>query len=109
MYEKHGVKSSGISREYYPGLKSMVLLAREHDLDSKLLVDAFFEAFENNIAYCGSLKISCRNVKSDSAIFLITKDNNVAGQFPINLEIIRNANVRNSIKEIQLPEKNKED
>ncbi|MDQ1280363.1 MAG: hypothetical protein QG670_1626 [Thermoproteota archaeon] len=107
MYDKQKGRCNGISRSYYPSLNSMVLLACEHDIDPKLLADAFFEALENEIAYCGSLKIACRNVNCDSAIFLITKEEKVVGQFPINLEIIENENIRNLIKGIPLPERPK--
>lgn len=105
MYKKQESQSRSISRSYYPSLKSMVLLASKYDLDPKLLADAFFEALENEIAYCGSLKVFCRKVNQDSAIFLVTNEENVAGQFPIKLEIISSEDVRASIKEIPLPEK----
>lgn len=109
MYKKQGRRYiyRGVTRSYYPSLRSIVLIASEYDLDPKLLVDAFFEAWENKIAQCGSLKVSCREVNLDSAIFLLTNGESVAGQFPIDLEIIRSADFRASIKEIPLPEKAK--
>jgi len=58
----------------------MVLIASKHDLDSKQLIDAFFKALKNKISHCGSLKISCREVNQDSAIFLITKEEKVVWQ-----------------------------
>ena len=83
----------------------MVLLAGKHDLDPKQLIDAFFEALKNDVSHIGSLKITCRNVTQDSAVFLVTKEEKVVWQFPVKLEVITSADVRDSIKEIPLPEK----
>ncbi len=83
----------------------MVLIASKHDLDPKLLVDAFFEAWKNKFSYCGGLKISCREVNQDSATFLITKEEKVVWQFPVNLMIIKNPDVRDCIKKIPMPDK----
>ena len=105
MFKKQTGQISGFTRAYYSSLKSIVLLASEHDLDPKLLADAFFEALENKISYCGSLQLSCRKVNRDTAIFLIIKAGNVAWQFPVTLEILRNEAIRDSIKQIPLPEK----
>ena len=82
----------------------MVLIADKYDLDPKRLVDAFFEALENEISDCGSLKISCRKVNQDSAIFLITKNEKVVWQSPVNLESIRNPGARDYITEISMPD-----
>ncbi|MDQ1280299.1 MAG: hypothetical protein QG670_1562 [Thermoproteota archaeon] len=84
---------------------SMVLIASKHDLDPKQLIDAFYEAAENKISRCGSLTISCRKINQDSAIFLIMKEEKVVWQFPVNLKIITDPYVRESIKEIPMPEK----
>ncbi|MFH0748944.1 MAG: hypothetical protein V1915_03380 [Candidatus Bathyarchaeota archaeon] len=98
-------RPSGRSNLGYGNLNSMVLIASKHGLDPKQLIDAFFEASENETSHCGSLKISCRSIKRDSAMFLITKGEKVVWQFPVNLEIIRNPEARESIKKIPLPEK----
>ena len=100
-------RTGGISAKDYINLASMVLIASKHDLEPKRLVDAFFEAFENKISSCGSLKISCRKVNEDSAMFLITKGEKVVWQFPVNLELIINSDFRDSIKRMQMPEKPK--
>ena len=107
MYEEHRGRPSGRSNLDYANLNSMVLIASKYDLDPKQLIDAFFEAWENEISHCGSLTISCRTVDHDSATFLITKEEKVVWQFPVNLESIRNPDARDYIKEIPMPEKAK--
>ena len=87
----------------------IVLLASKHDLDPKLLIDAFFEALENGISRCGSLKISCRGVNKEYATFLIIKDEKVVWQFPINQESIRNPDTRKFIQTIPMPDRVKKD
>ena len=83
----------GNSNAYYAHLKSIVTIARKHDVDPNLLVDAFVDAWANKIARCGSLRISCRAVNQDSAIFLVETEEKIIWQFPINLESIRDPNV----------------
>ena len=85
----------------------MVLIASKHDLDPKQLIDAFFEALQNDVSHIGSLEITCRNVNQESAVFLVTKEEKVVWQFPVNLEIITNTFIRDSIKEITIPKKMK--
>ena len=97
----------GRSNRYYTNLESMALIADKYDLDPKRLVDAFFEALENEISHCGSLQISCRKVIQDSAIFLITKNDKVVWQFPLNLESIRNPGARDDITKISMPKNTK--
>ena len=103
-YKKQRGRPRGVFRSY-AYLESMVLLAGKHDLDPKQLIDAFFEALKNNVSHCGSLEITCRNVTQDSAAFLVTKEEKVVWQFPVKLEVITSADVRDSITEIPLPEK----
>jgi len=79
----------------------MVLIASKHDLDLKQLIDAFFEAWKNKISHCGSLDISCREVNHNSATFLITKEEKVVWQSPVNLETIRNPDARDYIKKFR--------
>ena len=107
MYEEQRGQPRGRSNLDYGNLNSMVLIASKHDLDPKRLIDALFEALENEFSHCGSLEISCRKVNQDSAIFLITKEEKVVWQFPVNLETIRNPHVRDSITRIPMPKKPK--
>ena len=83
----------GNSNAYYAHLKSIVKIARKHDVDPKRLVDAFVEAWENTLAQCGRLTISRRGITRDTATFLITKEEKVIWQFPVNLENVRNPEV----------------
>lgn len=83
----------GNSNAYYDHLKSIVTIARKHDVDPNQLVDAFVEAWENTTAQCGELTISRRGITRDSATFLITKKEKVIWQFPVNLENVRNPEV----------------
>jgi len=105
MYEERRGRPRGRSNIDYANLNSMVLIASKHNLDPKRLMDAFLEAFENKISQYESLEISCRKVNQDSAIFLITKEDKVVWQFPVNLETIRNSQIRDLIKNIPMPEK----
>lgn len=80
----------GKSKHYKVPLQSIVLIAGKHDLEPKLLVEAFVEAWRNKKTHCGDLKIHRRSVNQDSATFLLTKGGTVISQFPINLEALRN-------------------
>jgi len=91
----------GNSKAYYAHVKSIVKIARKHDVDPKKLVDALVEAGENTMSHCGSLKIALRAVNQDSATFLITKEENVIWQSKIKLESIRNSDLlKNHIQDI---------
>jgi replication factor A1 len=83
----------GNSNAYYAHLKSIVTIARKHDVDPQQLVDAFVEAWENTTSTCGGLTIARRGTSRDSATFLITKEEKVIWQFPVNLENVRNPDV----------------
>ncbi len=89
----------GNYKAYYAHVKSIVKIARKHDVDPKKLVDALVEAGENTMSHCGSLKIALRAVNQDSATFLITQEENVIWQSKIKLESIRNPDL--SKKHIQ--------
>lgn len=83
----------------------MVLIASEHEVAPKDLIEAFFDALENKTSHIGTLQITLRTVTNDSAIFLVTKGKNVIWQFPLNIESLRDPHVRASITNIPLPEK----
>ena len=108
-YKERRGRPKGRSGQDYDNLESMVLIACKHDLEPKQLIDAFFEALQNDVSHIGSLKITCRNVNQDSATFLITKEEKVVWQFPVKLEIITNPRLRDSIKEITIPKSLKVD
>ena len=91
--EIYGGQSRGRPRGNYRlfrnPLKSIVLIAKKHDVDPNLLIDAFVEAWRNKVSHCGSLTISCRTVNQDSATFLLTNKETVISQFPIKQEALR--------------------
>ena len=101
-------RPKGRSNLYEDPLKSIVPIAVKHDLDPKLLVNAFVEAWRNNDSKYGSLKINCRMVNEESAIFLVTKGSEVISQFPINLEALKSPEFfKNVIQHIQIPKPKK--
>jgi len=103
IYNEHRGRPRG-KFNAYGDLNSMVLIASKHDLDPFRLVDALFEAMENKISHCGSLKITNREVNRDSATFLIEKDEKVVWQYPINLDSIRNPDLlKKYIQDIPIP------
>ena len=105
MYRELRGRHRGKSNSYYGHLKSIVKIARKHDVDPRRLVDAFVEAWENTKSHCGSLKISLRVVNRDFVTFLITKEEKVVWQFPVNLESIRNPDLlKDHIHDIPLPQ-----
>lgn len=83
-------RSRGRSNSNEALLKSTVLIARKYDLDPKLLIDSFVEAWRNKMHQYEGLTISSREVNQEFAIFLITNDDKVVSQFPIKLEVLRN-------------------
>lgn len=101
-------RPKGRSNLYEDPLKSIVPIAVKHDLDPKLLVNAFVEAWRNNDSKYGSLKINCRMVNEEAAIFLVTKGSEVISQFPINLEALKSPEFfKNVIQHIQIPKPKK--
>jgi hypothetical protein len=70
--------------------KSIVRIAGKYQLEPNHLIDAFVEAWRETNSYYDPLRITCRGVKQDSATFLITNQEKVVAQFPINLEYLKN-------------------
>jgi hypothetical protein len=69
--------------------KSIVRIAGKYQLEPNHLIDAFVEAWRETNSYYDPLRITCRGVKQDSATFLITNQEKVVAQFPINLEYLK--------------------
>lgn len=78
------------SKTYTAPLKSILLIAKKYDLNPNQLIDAIIQAVKNKNYSHGSLKISPRRITKESISFLITKDDKVISQFPINREILKN-------------------
>jgi hypothetical protein len=63
-------------------------LARKYRAKPDDLIDAFVEAYRNMSSCLDPLRITCRDVDYDSAMFLITNNEQVVTQFPINLKYL---------------------
>jgi replication factor A1 len=97
----------GENKLYFEPLFSITKIASKYDIDPKLLVESFIEAWKSKDAHCGRLKITCRGVidNENSAVFLVTCEGKVVAQFPIKTEIIENENVfKNHLQQIPIRE-----
>ena len=74
------------SKDYKYATKSIDPIARKYELDRKILLEAFIQAWLNKTSNCRNLTIVCRYTDNDCANFLITEDEEVVSQFPIKLE-----------------------
>ncbi len=70
-------------------LSSIAQIAAKHNLDPRLLLDAFTEAQTQKESQYERLKVKCRRVDPDVTIFLITCEDEVVWQFPIGIEILQ--------------------
>jgi replication factor A1 len=70
-------------------LSSIAHIAAKYNLDPKLLLDTFTEAQTSKESQCATLKVECRKVDNDFAIFLITCNDKVVWQSPIKIEILQ--------------------
>jgi len=60
-----------------------------------MLLDAFTEAWSHEESRCEKLHVKCRKVDHDIAIFLVTCNDKVVSQFPINLQILNSLSFSN--------------
>jgi hypothetical protein len=105
MYSELRGRPRGKSHSPYGHLKSIVKIARKHDVDPEQLVDALVEAWQNTKSHCGRLQIALRVVNRGSATFLITKEENVVWQSKLNLESLRDPDIlKDHIQDIPLPQ-----
>jgi len=70
-------------------LSSVAHIAAKHDLDPILLLDALTKAWAYEESQCEKLEVKCRKVDNDLATFLVTCNDKVVCQFPINIEILQ--------------------
>jgi hypothetical protein len=75
-----------------------VKIAENHNVHPERLVDAYVEALKNGMAYCESIKVTCREVNHDSVTLLLTQDAKVIWQAPVNRESILNPNNKASLQ-----------
>lgn len=93
-------KAKGRSKNHGES-KSIVLIAAKHDLDPMQLIDAIAESYGNKTQRCGSLEVTYRGKKQDTAMFLLTKEEKVVSQFPVKLEFVINPNfLKRIVKDI---------
>ena len=81
-----------MGRNGYSELESIIFLAKKFALDPNEVMDAFVESWKNDhaTATVGNLTIACREVHQDSVMFLVTSEEKVVSQFPIQLEVLNN-------------------
>ncbi|UCH02052.1 MAG: hypothetical protein JSV20_09640 [Candidatus Bathyarchaeota archaeon] len=101
---EHRGRPRGKSKSYYTYLNSIISLAYKHNVDPERLADTFFDAWKKKTAHYGRLTITCREINHDTATFLIEKDKKAIWQSPLNLESIRNPNIREYIKNNPIPD-----
>ena len=85
-------------------LNSIALIAAKNNLVPTILFDAFTEAWMHDESHCENLKVECRQVKNEVAVFLITCNDAVIGQFPIEIEVLQQPNLFKSyIPTVSIP------
>ena len=90
-YEYGRGRFKGKIRKYTEPLYTIVEIASKYDIDPHHLIDAIITAWKNQTDQCSALKITCRGVKDeDMAMLLITDNETVVSQFPINTLVLQN-------------------
>ena len=91
-----------MTNSYKSTLNSILVIARKYKLDLRELVEGFIDGWRNGVYHSKGLNILCRQVNRDTATFLITYEEKVVGQFPIELYFLRNPNLlRNELQDIR--------
>ncbi len=85
-------------------LDSIALIAAKYELDPGLLLNAFKRAWINKKTECGKLKIENRGADENTVNFLITLNDHVVWQFPIDTNILESPKLfASSIPVIPVP------
>ena len=85
-------------------LDSIALIAIKYELDPGLLLDAFKKAWINEESHYGILKIESREADQNTVNFLVTRNDEVVWQFPIDTNILEKSELfKPSIPVIQTP------
>ena len=84
-----GRPRGGRSRSTMTVLGSIARIAAKHKLEPELLLDSLTEAWIRKESQCGKFKIKCRKIDENHNTFLITHDEKVVAQFPIQIEILQ--------------------
>ena len=69
---------------------SILCLAKKCKIDPNELLDTFIEAWKHGKAEKAGYLISCRQTNAQSGIFLVTKNEQVVSQFPIDIAVLQN-------------------
>jgi len=69
---------------------SILCLANKCKIDPNELLDTFIEAWKHGEAEKAGFHISCRQTNAQSGIFLITNNEQVVSQFPIDIAVLKN-------------------
>jgi len=86
-------------------LSSVAQIAAKYDLHSGLLLDALREAWIDEEAQYGPLKVKCRNVSQDFATLLITCNEKVVWQTPVSIKILQeHENLKIYMPVVAIPE-----
>lgn len=90
-------------------LDSIALIAAKYELDPRLLLDAFRNAWINQESMCGALKIERRGTDENANNFLVTLKDKVISQFPIETNILERPDLfESSLPVIQVPTNRKQ-
>jgi hypothetical protein len=78
---------------YVKPLYTVVEIASKYDVDPHQLIASIIKAWKNHTDQCGKLTITCRGVKdADTAMLLVTDQETVVSQFPIQTMVLENPN-----------------
>lgn len=85
-------------------LKSIARIATKYKLDPGLLLDAFNRAWNDEEIQYEALNIKCRKVDRDLVTFLVTLNEEVIWQFPIDKNMLKKSELfKYSIPDIPIP------
>ena len=70
-------------------LDSIAHIAASHNLDPRLLLNAFGEARTHKQFSCGELEVKCRDVSKEASTFMVTSKDRVLAQFSVGEEVLQ--------------------
>jgi replication factor A1 len=89
-------------------LNSIAIIAAKNNIDPEMLFDTFTNAWKDKESRCANLNVECRKTSVDIAIFLVTCNNSVVCQIPIETEVLEQSKVSKSYLPV-IPPVEKED
>jgi len=88
MNQNRGRLSGGCTYSTMSVLNSVAQIAAKYSVNSELLLDAFAEAWVRDKSQCENLEIVCRKQDQGSSVILITCNDKVIWQFPVEGKIL---------------------